>query len=139
MPNEVPNKRGNGDASHRISFDYIKSSHFRVIRADGAIGSVMPNGHIHFALYSERPAIPRQMVYELDADGKLGKELPDQTVSRSDVVREMEVDVFLTVETAESVRQWLEDNTLPNDPDRAGSLMAISGGWSTATRFTPST
>ena len=109
MPNDGPNKRGNGDASHRISFDYIKSSHFRVIRADGAIGSVTPNGHIHFALYSERPAIPRQMVYELDADGKLGKELPDQTVSRSDVVREMEVDVFLTVETAESVRQWLED------------------------------
>ena len=28
------------------------------------------------------------------------------------------------------VRQWLEDNTLPNDRDRARSLMAISGGWS---------
>ena len=28
------------------------------------------------------------------------------------------------------VRQWLEDNTLPNDRDRARSLMEISGGWS---------
>ena len=28
------------------------------------------------------------------------------------------------------VRQWLEDNTLPNDRNRARSLMAISGGWS---------
>ena len=28
------------------------------------------------------------------------------------------------------VRQWLEDNTLPNDRERAKALMEVSGGWS---------
>ena len=28
------------------------------------------------------------------------------------------------------VRQWLEDNTLPNDRERTDRLMAVSGGWS---------
>lgn len=109
MSDNPPSKGGNGDAGHRISFDYLKSPHFRVIRADGAIGSVTPNGHIHFALYSERPAIPRHIVHELDAEGRLGKEVPNETVSRGGIVREMEVDVFLTAETAENIMQWLND------------------------------
>ena len=63
---------------------------------------------IHFALYSERAAIPRQTVHELKPDGKLGKQLTDQTVSRGSIVREMEVDIFLTVETARSLAEWLD-------------------------------
>lgn len=108
MSDDPPAKGGNGDAGHRISFDYLKSPFFRVIRADGAIGSITPNGHIHFALYSERPAIPRHIVHELDVDGRLGREVPNETVSRGGIVREMEVDVFLTVETAENIKQWLD-------------------------------
>ena len=108
MPDDHPPKGGNGDAGNRISFDYLKSPHFRVIRADGAIGGVTPRGDIHFALYSERAAIPRQTVHELKPDGKLGKQLTDQTVSRGSIVREMEVDIFLTVETARSLAEWLD-------------------------------
>ena len=109
MSDDPPAKGGNGDAGHRISFDYLKSRYFRVIRADGAIGSVTPNGHIHLALFSERPAIPRHIVHELDADGRLGSEVPNEMVSRGGIVREMEVDVFLTVEAAENIKQWLDE------------------------------
>lgn len=108
MSDDLPRKGGNGDASRRIVFDYLKSPHFRVIRADGAIGGVTPNGHIHFALYSERHAIPRQTVHEIAADGRLGDEKQDRRVSRGGIVREMEVDVFLTPEVAESIKTWLE-------------------------------
>lgn len=99
---------GNGDAGRRISFDYLKSPHFRVIRADGAIGSITPNGHIHFALFSERPAIPLHIVHELNPDGSLGEQLPNATVSKGGIVREMEVDVFLTIESARNIKEWLE-------------------------------
>ena len=44
----------------QLEFHYIKSNQFRVIHVDGGIGSITPKGFIHFALYSERLAIPRK-------------------------------------------------------------------------------
>ena len=41
-----------------VAIDYIKSPDFRIVWADGVVGSATPNGLIHFALYAERPAIP---------------------------------------------------------------------------------
>lgn len=109
MSDDQPGKDANSKDSDHVVFDYIKSPNFRAIRADGAIGAVTPNGHIHLALYSERAAIPRRLVHEIDADGKLGAKIDDETVSRNSIVREMDVDVFLTVEVAESIRNWLGD------------------------------
>ena len=100
------NTRGNGDAGNRVAFDYIKSQHFRVIRADGAIGGLTPTGGIHFALYTERHPIPRRLVHQVD-EGGLGAALPNETVSRDAIVREMDVDVFLTIDVARSLYQWL--------------------------------
>lgn len=88
-----------------VAFDYIKSATFRSIRADGAIGAVTPNGHIHMAFYSERSAIPRRMIHELKKDGTLGE--PHEIETRNSVVREMDVDVFMTLEAAISLRDWL--------------------------------
>lgn len=99
--------KGNGDAGERIAFDYIKSQYFRVIHADGAIGGITPNGHIHFALYSERQAIPRRQVHEVLGDGHLGGLIESETVSRGSIVREMEIDVFLTIQVAKSLHEWL--------------------------------
>ena len=89
----------------QVVFDYIKGSFFRSLRADGAVGGVTPNGQIHMALYSERPAIPRRLVYEIQADGKLGKEVARE--SRQSIVREMDVDLFLTLSVAKSIHVWL--------------------------------
>ena len=91
----------------RVTFDYLKGSLFRSIRADGAIGGITPEGQIHFALYSERSAIPRQVVQPIEADGSLGPVIPELTVSRGSIVREMDVDVFVSPEVAERLRDWL--------------------------------
>lgn len=100
---------GNGDAGNRVAFDYIKSQLFRVIRADGAIGGLTPNGNsINFALYTERHPIPRRLVHQVE-EGKLGAVLPNETVSRDAIVREMDVEVFLSVDVARSLQQWLGD------------------------------
>jgi len=100
-----PKKQGRGTIPTQLAFDYIKGPHFRSVRADGAIGAVTPNGHIHMALYSERPAIPRRLVHEVDQEGKLGKEVERE--SRESIVREMDVDVFLTLSVAKSIHDWL--------------------------------
>ena len=91
----------------RVAFDYIKSNFFRVLHSDGAIGSITPSGGIHLAFYSERPAFPRRVVHALDVDGKLGALLPELTESRGSVVREMDVDVVLSIDAAKAVYEWL--------------------------------
>lgn len=108
-------------ADDQISFDYIKGKDFRVIRADGAIGGITPNGYIHFALYSERPAIPRRLVQKIDRDGILGEVIASETVSRGSIVREMDVDVFLRPDVARVLHKWLGDHI-----ERVEALSAIT-------------
>ena len=100
-----------GASENEVAFDYIKALDFRTIRADGAIGSITPNGHIHFALYSERQAIPRRQVFAVEQIhekvGRLGPEVLEKQISRSSVVREMACDVFLTPIAAENLANWL--------------------------------
>lgn len=91
-----------------VVFDYIKAPHFRAVRADGAIGGVTPNGHIHMAIYSERTAIPRRVVHELAEDGTPGPVREVET--RASIVREMEVDVYLDLRTAKAIHEWLGIN-----------------------------
>ena len=98
--------RGSGGMVQRVNFDYIKGQNFRVIHTDGAIGALTPNGHIHMSLYSERPAIPRRTVFSLE-NGRLGEELIKERTTRDAIVREMDVDVIMTVEVAESLCEWL--------------------------------
>lgn len=61
------------------------------------------------AIYNERPAIPQEMVHELNSGGALGEVIPDETVLRDGIVREMEVDVLMSAENARSIIDWLED------------------------------
>lgn len=109
-PRQKKTNRSAGKAgSAKVAFDYIKSSHFRVVRADGAIGALTPNGTIHFSLFSERPAIPRRLVHAIHPDGTLGPPLGAETISRGSIVREMEVDIFLRPEVAETLAAWLAE------------------------------
>lgn len=110
----------------KIAFDYIKSQFFRVIHADGAIGSITPSGMIHFALYSERPAIPRRQVQQLVEAGRLGDPIPSETESRESVVREMDVDVILTVDVAMLLRDWL-DTRIKEHPSQLANNQQNSG------------
>ena len=103
--------KGNGGVtySEHVKFHYLKSTHFRTIHADGAIGNITPGRHVHMAIYNERPAIPREMVHEIKPDGNLGDIIQEGTVVREGIVREMEVDVLMSVEVARSIKIWLED------------------------------
>jgi hypothetical protein len=110
-----------GAADDRVSFDYIKGKDFRVIRADGAIGGITPNGYIHFVLYSERGAIPRRQVFALKPDGAVGEIIQAETVTRGSIVREMDVDVFLRPDIAKALHKWLGDHI-----ERIDALKAVT-------------
>ena len=95
------------DAPNQVAFDYIKGPDFRVVWADGLIGSPTPSRHIHFALYAERPAIPRRQVHEIDVGGSLSAPILHKTLGRNSIVREMSFDVIVTPEVALSMAKWL--------------------------------
>ena len=89
----------------RVVFHYIKANAFRVIHADGAIGGITPQGAIHFALFSERPAIPQMQEFEFTETGEPGEVVNQQ--GRPGIVRELDVDVVLSQATAARLRDWL--------------------------------
>jgi hypothetical protein len=104
-------KSGNGrqpTEQQNVVFEYIKSQLFRVVHADGAVGGVTPSGNLNIAFYSERPAIPRMMVHKRNEDGTLGDPLPEQTIVRPGIIREMDVDVVIRPEAVDALVVWLQ-------------------------------
>ena len=100
-----------GPRGNEVAIDYVKSPDFRTVWADGLIGSMTPNGLLHFALYAERPAIPRRQVFSIaplaDGMGQLGPEVLEKQISRGSIVREMSADILVTAQVAENIGNWL--------------------------------
>jgi hypothetical protein len=95
-----------GRLPDRLVVEYLKSQYFRVAHVDGAIGGPTPSGHIHLALFSERPAIPRRLVFPLE-NGKLGDPLPEEAIVREGMIREMDIDLMMSVSAAEEIAKLL--------------------------------
>ena len=93
----------------RIRFYFIKSNAFRVIHADGVWGGTTPHLGIHMAFYSERAPIPQQVVHRIKPDGRLGDEIEEERVSKSDIIREVEAEVLMDLATAKSFHTWLTE------------------------------
>jgi hydrogenase maturation factor len=90
-----------------VAFHFIKSNSFRVVYANGAYGGITPRGEIHASFYNERSAIPRMIVHRIE-EGTLGE--PLEIVTRGGIVREVEVDLVMSPETAMDVGNWLIEN-----------------------------
>ena len=75
---------------------------------DGAIGGLTPRGSVHMAIYSEKSAIPREQEFHVSDQGQLGK--LQETVSREGIIRELEVDVIMDLESARNLKTWLDEN-----------------------------
>jgi hypothetical protein len=92
--------------NNRIVIEYLKSQHFRVIHVDGGIGGPTPSGHIHLAVFSERPAIPRRLVADVSG-GAIGDPIPEETVVRDGMIREMDIDMVMSMSAAEEIGKLL--------------------------------
>jgi hypothetical protein len=120
-------KNGNGPLAvdqKNVVIEYIKSQLFRVVHADGAVGGVTPSGNLHIAFFSERPAIPRMMVHRRNENGTLGDLLPEQTVVRPGMIREMDVDIMIQPHAVGSLIKWLQERQveLEKFQDRAKDI-----------------
>ena len=126
MTEEVQEPRPKKD---RFEFHYIKSNLFRVIHADGAHGGVTPGLKVQMALFSERIPIPQKTTHkavynESEGSVAVGEEITDERVARKGLVREVETEVLMDVETAKKLYVWLGDKIKLIETLRAGEKEA---------------
>jgi hypothetical protein len=93
----------------KLPIHYIKSNHYRVIHVDGAHGGVTLRGLIEVNLYSERATIPQTTALQVHPDGRIGEEIKSEIVSRSGLIREVEVGAVMDLATARALLVWLQD------------------------------
>jgi hypothetical protein len=92
----------------KVKFHYSKSNLFRVIHADGAWGGLTPDLQVFFSLFNSRPPIPQILGFNLkDGVGPL-EEVPDMTVSKDGIVREVEVGVVMSLENVQALIDFLK-------------------------------
>jgi hypothetical protein len=105
---EIPSFQGENQSPKRLKFKHIKSNFFRVIHVDGISGGVTPTSDLCINLYSERWSIPNKLVYELDAEGSLEREVVDERDDINSVIREIDVSAVMSIETAKKLVESLQ-------------------------------
>lgn len=93
-----------------IDVHYLKSEGFREVACDGVMGGPTPHGKLWLSFYSERfplPRVVRQEVRPVEGD-RFETSGPGSVLeSRSGMIRNVEFGVYMSVETATQLRDWL--------------------------------
>ena len=111
---ETPSLQAN--VSQQIKCYFIKSNFFRVIHADGVWGGVTPHMNIQMSFFSERTPIPKVTTAQVTPSGI--KEINKET--KIGIIREVEVDVIMDLETAKALRFWLDEKIQAMDRLKSG-------------------
>ncbi|SRR6266446_3497132 len=89
---------------------FIKGSNFRVVHADGVwFGGNLHGDFLHLTFYSERAPIPQKIVVTIDQNGN-ATEVESKRESKQGIVREMEVDIVLSLQAAVFLQNSLTKN-----------------------------
>lgn len=104
------------DSQETVDLNYIKSQTFREVACDGFVGGLTPNEKIWAAFYTERYPLPRIVRYaivetETPGEFKIDQSVPPvQVDGRSGIVRNVEFGVYLSLQTAIELRDWLNEH-----------------------------
>lgn len=100
------------ETQQAIDIHYIKSNAFREAACDGALGGGTPSGKLWIGFYTERNPLPRIVRHQLvpigpDTFGIDPAEPGTVLDSRAGVVRNLEFGLYLTLDTARQLHEWL--------------------------------
>ena len=93
----------------KLNIHFIKSTQFRVIHASGVWYGGDNQGNLHLTFFNERTPIPQKLVLNINDKGVVG-DVPAQHVTKEGIVREMEVDVILSLPAAWELFNTLGEN-----------------------------
>ena len=90
-----------------LEIHYEKSNSFRVVHADGVYGGMTNQRTLFVSIFSERNPIPKKTVHQIDETRRVVRERQDLRDGKSGVMREVEVGLVFSRDTAQSVGLWL--------------------------------
>ena len=93
-----------GDLPEEITFDFVRSQHFRVVHSNGAWGGITPHQELSVTFFSERGALPDHVTHSITSEG-LGPEI-ERSATRN-IQRECEVEVLMSMQEAVNLHRWL--------------------------------
>ena len=96
---------GDNEEETEIEFHYIKSNYFRVLNVTGAFGGISPQLSIHMNVFGDRPPITSMIAQTITDEKKIGDET--RRTAKKGIVREVEADLVLELETAKVLVEWL--------------------------------
>lgn len=94
--------------SRTVDIHYEKNPMYRTIFTDGAIGGVTPVGQINLSFYATRQAIPKSITHELAKDGVVMNEIKISDDSKSGIIREIEVGVYMNMKSAKDLYEFFK-------------------------------
>jgi hypothetical protein len=100
--------------ARKVTFHYEKSPQLRAVHASGAYGGLTPELGIYMGLFNEHAVMPEETTNTVTETGQVGTELERKPKARrepghAELIRQIEVEVYLSVETARAIRGWLDD------------------------------
>jgi hypothetical protein len=90
-----------------IHIHNLKSKQYREVFTDGASLGITPSGYFHLNFFAQRNAIPKGMVFEVTDGGEMGQIKSILPESKSGIVRQHEIGLYLDFKTCESLRDLL--------------------------------
>jgi hypothetical protein len=108
--NNMPNASSASERVIQLPIHFIKSSSFRVIHASGVWYGGDAQQNIHLSFFNERSPIPKKMVINLNERGEVLSEDLTQRETKEGVIREVEVDVILSIPSAVDFYRTLGEN-----------------------------
>ncbi len=81
------------------------SNNFRELHIDGAYGGITPKGQFNINFYAERLSIPKSTIYNIKENNFI--KISDSEDSKNGIIREFETGIYMTVETAKEIYEWL--------------------------------
>jgi len=96
------------EVEKHVKFIYNRPDDYEIVYVNGVYGGLTPRGDISCNFFHEHFSIPREEEFEINKDGKMGK----QILKRSDVQpinRDLKVGIVFKVEDAESIANWILD------------------------------
>jgi hypothetical protein len=94
----------------QLPIHFIKSTQFRVIHANGVWFGGDMQQNLHLTFFNERNPIPRKLVLNVNSKGIILGEDIIKRDTKEGVVREMEIDVVLSLQAAMELHKSLGEN-----------------------------
>lgn len=108
--NDILTAKGQPIVKQQLQVHFVKGTCFRVVHANGVWYGGDNQGNLHLTFFNERSPLPKMVIVNLDERGMVVGEDVSKRDSKQGIVREMEVDIVLSLQVAVDLYQSLGEN-----------------------------